>query len=102
MASKLFIDDIRNPPDDSWIVTRDIKSTIDFLSNNGIPDVISFDHDLGGDETSIAIINYIIEEILDDNLCLPKDFVYYIHSANPVGSENIKSKMDQLIKHFGG
>ena len=102
MTSKLFIDDLRYPPDDTRIVVRNIQEATDYLDKNNIPDVISFDHDLGGGETSITIINYITEGILDGKFLFPVGFAYHIHSANPVGSENIKSKMDQLLKHFEG
>ena len=98
---KLFIDDLRDPPDDSWWVVRSSKAGIEFLHAYGIPDEISFDHDLGGDDTAMVFVNYMIEAVLDKTLEMPKGFRYVVHSANPVGSLNIKSKMDSFLKFIG-
>lgn len=95
---KLFLDDLRNPPDDTWWVARSSKAGIDFLLAYGMPDEISFDHDLGGDDTAMVFINTMIEMVLDGNLKIHPEFDYTIHSANPVGCENIKSKMDGFLK----
>jgi hypothetical protein len=49
----LYLDDTRTPskplPDETympWIVVRDFKEFATFIANNGVPDFISFDHDL--------------------------------------------------------
>jgi hypothetical protein len=42
---KLYIDDIRNAPDDSWIVVRTITGAIRVLATMAV-DVISLDHDI--------------------------------------------------------
>jgi len=42
---KLFIDDIRNAPDDSWIVVRTVTGAIRALATMEV-DVISLDHDI--------------------------------------------------------
>lgn len=39
--------------------------------------------------------------MLDNELKFPKDFIYTVHSQNPVGGANIASKMDSFIKYFG-
>ena len=44
--TKLFLDDQRDPPDSSWHVVRSYDAFIKFIIDNGVPDVISFDHDL--------------------------------------------------------
>lgn len=93
---KLFIDDIRNK--DGWEIARSSLEAISFIKANGIPSVISFDHDLGGDDTSMVFINEMITLVLDAELKLPSNFSYIVHSANPVGAENIKSKMDSFLR----
>ena len=98
---KLFIDDLRNPINDEWIVVRSSQEAIEWLSKNGIPDCISFDHDLGGEDTAIVIVNWMIERLLDEHLVFPKGFTYIVHSANPVGRENIIGKVEGIIKHLG-
>lgn len=94
----LFIDDERFPTDDSWNVVRSSQEAIEFVKKNGVPQYISFDHDLGGDDTSIVFINWLIEEILDKKLTLPVDFDFYVHSQNCVGKKNIENKMNSFIK----
>jgi hypothetical protein len=66
----------------------------------GIPNEIAFDHDLGGDDTSIVFINWLINEMLDEDLKLPEGFKFSIHSMNPIGVENIKSLMTGVVKEF--
>lgn len=56
----LFLDDIRNPLEDGWLVFSPITPTevvwvksysqfIDWIIKNGLPEAICFDHDLGMD-----------------------------------------------------
>ena len=97
---KLFIDDLRMPASADWTIVRSSQEAIDWLTKNGMPDMISFDHDLGGNDTAITIINWIIDGLLDGRLSLQDDFTYTVHSANPVGKENIIGKMDAIIKHM--
>jgi hypothetical protein len=43
--TKLYIDDLRNSPDDSWIVVRTLTGAIRVLATMDV-DVISLDHDI--------------------------------------------------------
>jgi Cyclic-phosphate processing Receiver domain len=104
MSYNLFLDDERDPPSDDrwWRIARSSQEAICFLHNYGVPDFISFDHDLGGDDTAIKYVNWIIESCLDlidlgvdpELIRFPRD--YFIHSQNPVGAKDI----DQKMKHF--
>lgn len=85
-----------------WDVVKSYKEFVEYI-NSGIPDVVSFDHDL---EPS----HYTMEEIHDTtntgfecaeyliNACriskrdLPK---YYIHSASPWGRQRIKKILEE-------
>lgn len=99
----LFIDDIRNPNFELDIeikIARSSNDAISILKEFGILNQISFDHDLGGDDTSITYINTLTDYIIDNNVKFPKGFKYYVHSQNPVGAQNIISKMDSLLKYF--
>lgn len=101
MTYKLFIDDERFPPDVSyneWVVTQSSNDAIWAVESYGLPQYISFDHDLGGEDTSIVFINWLINHMLDNKLSFPKDFEYYVHSQNPVGKKNIENLMDNFIK----
>jgi hypothetical protein len=97
---KLFIDDERFPVTDNWVIVRTSQEAIDAVTTHGFPSFISFDHDLGGEDTAIVFINWLTDQLIDGHLTIPVDFDYYVHSQNPIGVANIKSKMDQLIRHF--
>lgn len=96
----LYIDDERTPSTNKdWIIKRNSADSIAFMTENGCPDYISFDHDLGGDDTSIIIVNWMIERDLDSNGdFIPVSFDFNVHSANPVGAKNIESKLTSYFK----
>lgn len=98
---KLFIDDERWPVKPDWIIARSSHDCKCAILYYGMPNEISFDHDLGGDDTSINFINWLTDRLISGESVLPPGFVYTIHSANPVGAANICGKMDQLIQIFG-
>lgn len=43
---KLFLDDERAPFDCTWNVVRSYDAFVAYIESTGVPDVISFDHDL--------------------------------------------------------
>ncbi len=108
MSYRLFIDDEREPPDDGWewLIARSSREAIMTLYNLGAPEYISFDHDLGGDDTSIKFIDWLIELTLDlldlgiDPGSLSFPIRYEIHSQNPVGAANIDAKMKHFIHYL--
>lgn len=44
--TKLFFDDVREPPDDSWIIAKTVQEARDMLGAIAF-DVVSLDHDIG-------------------------------------------------------
>jgi len=54
MEYNMFIDDERYPPMDGdvWVIVRTSQQAIDWITSNGYPSFISFDHDFDGDDTS--------------------------------------------------
>ena len=94
---KLYIDDLRDPPTDDFVVVRSSDQAIAYIEQNGIPSFISFDHDLGGDDTAMVVVNYIIEAVLDQVVDFPDDFSFLVHSANPIGAVNIECKLSNFI-----
>lgn len=103
MSYKLFIDDERFPAENSgeWVIVRNSQQAINAVYQKGMPSFISFDHDLGGDDTSMKFLRWLLDELLDDMIAFPVDFGYYVHSQNPVGAENIRSFMEFLLWEFG-
>lgn len=84
---KLWIDDIRTPPDETWewVTTSDAAIAIlKFFKEEGMAwiarEAISFDHDLGGDDTSRPVVIWMVENDF-------KFESYAVHSANPVGRD---------------
>ena len=98
---KLFIDDEREPAKIKFdYIARDYKETMKIFDKNGCPAYISFDHDLGSNsKTGFDIVKDMVERDLDKNgRWIPKNFDYYVHSANPVGKKNIEGLLDNYLK----
>lgn len=84
---KLFIDDEREPVSDDWIVARSSRAAAMAVSVYGMPNYISFDHDLGGEDTSMLFLRWLADTCLEDGTKF--SFGYTVHSQNPVGRDNI-------------
>ena len=99
---KLFIDDIRNAPDDKWAVARSVSEAIRFIAFFGLEiDEISIDHDISHQigmgalsrpypcpETFTAVAYFIAEFYANRrHIKVPK---IVIHSSNVVGVETIQ------------
>jgi len=97
MTYKLFIDDERFPATDDWVIVRSSQEAIAMIIEYGMPHFISFDHDLGGEDTAIRVIRWIIDSFLDGNLEIHPDFDFYVHSQNPIGAENIRKLMSGFL-----
>lgn len=124
----LFLDDIRDPKNKEqmghmkhklgrdfiiydkfdWMVVRNYDAFVDAIKRHGLPDFISFDHDLADEhycppaeyetyDDWVAAQNFkekngyeaakwLKEYCINNNLKLPK---FIVHSMNPVGTENI-------------
>lgn len=88
----LFIDDIRSPPNAEWVVARSSAKALEIVRARGMPLVISFDHDLGGEDTTMRFLRELSREwgVTVDVPAPPK---FEIHSMNFVGAENIAAFM---------
>lgn len=99
---ELFIDDERELGTDlssGTVLVRSSQEAIDFVTAVGaIPKKIYFDHDLGGTDTSIVLINKLIDLHLDGKMKFRNDFSFEVHSQNPIGSSNIKSLLESFLK----
>lgn len=97
---KLFLDDVRYPQEVGWKIARSSGHAIRLCKLWGMPDRISFDHDLGGEDTSIKFILWLTEALIEGETQLPKGFSYTVHSMNPIGAENIRCHMENIIREF--
>ena len=96
---KLFLDDLRTPPNEEYIIVRSSDEAKEFVLSNGCPEFISFDHDLGGEDTAMIFVKWLVEQDLDNNgSVIPIDFQFNVHSANPCGAENIRSYLTSYLK----
>lgn len=134
---KLFLDDIRIPTDasrlvptksfslyweDDWVVVRNYDEFVEYIKDNGVPEFVSFDHDLGDisyeipaneilkmsdddmlknfgviEKTGLDCAKFLVEYCADENVSLPN---YLVHSANPAGKENIEKFLENAKKHL--
>jgi hypothetical protein len=119
---RLFLDDIRNPIDctlymmeptiyrEEWDIVRNYKDFVNYIKENGVPDIISFDHDLADEhydpsmyestdkytkkydsfkeKTGYDCAKWLRNYCVENGIPYP---IYLVHSMNPVGRENILS-----------
>lgn len=101
MSYSLFLDDERHPKTErSFIVVRSFDEAVQFVEENGIPEYISFDHDLGTGESGYDFAKWICTYMLD-NIGTAKMFEWNVHSANPVGAENINAYLRNFSEYWG-
>jgi len=120
---RLFLDDIREPSHaysythnsvymEEWDIVRDYTQFVMYIEKYGVPDKISFDHDLADfhynvqenidynefkEKTGFHCAKWLIEYCMETRQDLPKEI--YIHSMNIVGSKNIESLFKTYFKH---
>jgi hypothetical protein len=127
---KLFLDDIRNPGDCvsymrpneqyydiDWDIVRNYNDFVNYINENGVPDEISFDHDLADehydpsmyksheeynkgydnfkDKTGYDCVKWLSDYCVENIIPMPK---CYVHSMNPVGRDNIWSVINSTNK----
>ena len=97
---KLWIDDCRPSPNNDWIIAKNSEQAISIIKYSGLPNTIALDHDLGGDDTAMIVVHFIINSWLDKELSIPNNFRYSIHSQNPVGAKNIQITMENFLAHI--
>lgn len=121
----LFLDDLRKPLDVKWIVmpvcawttVRDYEAFIKIITERGLPEHVSFDHDIRPGHYDVAIMldagdiidyqydysrmektgyhcaQWLVSYCMDHHLPLPP---YTVHSMNPVGAANIESLLSSF------
>lgn len=105
---KLYLDDIRTPNSSEWVIVRSYGEFVDTITRLGMPTEISFDHDLADihcsnskesfsyhEKTGMDCAKWLCEYCMDNSLPLPK---WNVHSANPVGADNIRHYLTNFEK----
>lgn len=128
MRRLLWLDDERNPLESNWLVFSPIQQPfeviwvksygefVEWITNNGLPTAICFDHDLADnyklrgnlpiedwydldnkeEYTGMDCARWLVNYCMDTNTRLP---YYNIQSANPVGKDNISSLLKNYLKN---
>ncbi len=115
---RLYLDDIRTPVDEDWIVVRNYDEFVSQIKLHGLGnfEVISLDHDLGegamieyytnvknnymldynniNERTGMDCCHYLVSESMNLKIPLPQ---IYIHSANPIGSANMMGYINNYL-----
>ena len=102
---KIYLDDLRTPTEKFDFVVRNYDEAIEVIKKYGVPNYISFDHDLGVDDegellkSGYDLAKWIVESDLNGSYKLPSNFTYKVHSQNPVGKKNIISLLNAYLKY---
>ena len=127
MKTALYLDDVRTPTETipgyhPWNIVRNYNEFTEWIVKNGIPDLISFDHDLADEhaddyfgqvatqgfqqpnyeaykeKTGMDCANFVAEYCQKMKVDLKQCCV---HSHNPVGATNIQSFINGFKNHMG-
>lgn len=94
MSAKMniYLDDLRPCPE-RFVLAKDISECKVLIIGNDV-NVLSLDHDLGGEETGYDFVKWLVEIGIDNPNIYPK--IIFLHTANPVGRRN----MFELLKRY--
>lgn len=88
-----FLDDEREPPhrnDRDWVIFRTGEAMLNHIMKFGMPDGISFDHDLGPDVTDAhTVAKMLLSLVMFGTVVVPENWSWDVHSQNPVGAANL-------------
>jgi len=106
-------------PDVEWVIVRNYNEFVGFIERNGLPKIVSFDHDLGDEhyqeyfrvqatkftegidysrfkeKTGYECAKWLANYCVDRNIPLP---IYYVHTLNGPGGANIFSVLESARK----
>lgn len=120
----LFLDDFREPSDAAdytrnhlaatlynsakWVVVRDYSDFVQYIQDYGVPDVVSFDHDLAAEhysgdidpesyteKTGYDAAKFLVDYCMEHKVDFPE---WYVHSMNIQGAENISTFIRNYLK----
>lgn len=95
LRNKSFYDKIINTYDVKFTWVKNLKEFSNYILKNGMPDLISFDHDLGkGIEKGLDCAKWLVNYCKTKNIKLPK---CYAHSANINGRQEINNLLNNCI-----
>jgi hypothetical protein len=119
MKKLIYLDDLRTPIDQEWIVVRNYDEFVDTINKVGLENIelISLDHDLGDsamkewhtnvyhnytlnydnitEKTGMDCTKWLVDQWIDGNPVV----TVKVHSANAVGSANMMGYINNY-KHI--
>ncbi len=96
---KLFVDSVRDAPNDEWVVARSSVHAIRLIRMFGLPDVINFEYILGDGDTSMPIVDWLIGQILQGEIRVPPTFVFYVNT-DVDGAETLEKKFGNFLNFW--
>jgi hypothetical protein len=118
-----FIDIEGRVPKENLIIdwVLNYEQFVQWIEKYGLPKIISFDHDLADEhytpeeywhdyqvskdyqdaqnyqeKTGMDCAKWLVDYCIDNKKSLP---IFYVHSANPVGADNIRGILNNYLKH---
>lgn len=100
----IYLDDVRETPD-GFVRTFTARETIALLEHiaedrHDTVDVLSLDHDLGGDDpligTGYDVLIWLEEQFFVNNILLPDSI--RVHSSNPAAKKRMNAVIDAIYK----
>lgn len=108
----------------AWTIVRNYKQFVETIQRDGLPQTVSFDHDLADEhyqeyhvahdekmlskgtfrydkmkeKTGYHCAQWLAQYCVDKNLPIP---VYYCHTMNPIGKQNMVSVLESAKKVIG-
>jgi len=130
MNYNLFLDDIRDPRMAydtcirdprylmlGWVIVRNFEEFITKIMDDGVPDLVSFDHDLADihysnyfsgswenkyyekneEKTGYQCLKWLCDYCIEHKELIPECI---FHTANTVGKENMKNYYMNFLKNY--
>lgn len=125
MKYYLFLDDERDPknvtwvnlPLVDWVIVRNYDQFVRCIQKNGLPEIITFDHDLADEhyaeytaahdpksptkgninynkfkeKSGFECAKWLAQYCIDNGFEIPQ---YFVHTMNPIGGMNISSILE--------
>ena len=122
MKKRIYLDDIRTPIEEGWIVVRDYDEFVSMVEQIGFDNIelISLDHDLGEsamkewhnnvyhnyelnydnitEKTGYDCAKWLVDYCAEKKRRFPP---YIVHSMNPAGKQRISAYIENAKKHLG-
>ena len=96
IRNKNFYDGLMNKTNIDFVWVKSFDEFCNYIIKNGLPEFVSFDHDLGkGLPKGLDCAKWLVEYCRKHKINLPK---FYVHSANPNGQREINALLNRNVR----